>query len=477
MESIEKNKVTYILIDFIETRFGDPISSLNINSNICIVGTMLGRLILFNINTHKITILLDGSDEEIININFSTNNNRNSNDFYCCVGDLNILKYSIKPNLMDNNNPLASLTSNLKNYSEEYLHVKDCDNAIVYMTKEIFFMISIEQIKKKPMILNTTESNHIVKNIESQEIIEKGILRTTNYIVPFDFDGKYFVYLQFFTNVERMLCSYNVYSQKTWKHLLKLNFGILNYCKIIKDNKLFIVRNLNQCEFRIMDDNFSITHTFSHIGDQVVSCDIYYKIIRKVKIEKMKSLLEQKDGKINIYKLHKEDIKKSNTDNKFRNNKNLKKIDSTSETETKKNNMNNYEDNSKNIKNENLSNDLFYEKEIDDGSYKSINSNNNNEEDNEDQKKLKKEESVANIKANSLLNIFLVDIDGNINYYNENGIKTLFNINKIKDIDKASRERGLFSLNYAYIIKYSHPYLALSTDNGCYIFQLKYIKL
>ena len=474
MENIEKNLFTYILIDFIETRFGDPISSLNINSNFCIIGTMLGRLILFNINTHKKTILLDGSDEEIININFSTNNNRSSNDFYCCVGDSSILKYSIKPNLMNNNNPMASQTSNIKNYPEEFMHVKDCDNAIVYMTKEIFFMIAIEQIKKKPMILNTTESNYIVKNIESQEIIEKGILRTTNYIVPFDFDGKYFVYLQFFTNVERMLCSYNVYSQKTWKHLLKLDFGILNYCKLINDNKLFIVRNLNQCEFRIMDDNFSITHTFAHNGDQVVSIDLYYKIIRKAKKEKIKSLIEQKDGKINIYKLHKEDIKKSNTDNKFKKNRNNKKIDNTSETETKKNNKNNYEKNSENIKNENLSNDLFYEKEIDDGNNKSINSH-NNEEDNEDNNKLKKEENISNIKANSLLNIFLVDIDGNINYYNENGIKTLFNINKIKEIDKASRERGLFSLNYSYIIKYSHPYLAISTDNGCYIFQLKHI--
>ena len=474
MENIEKNLFTYILIDFIETRFGDPISSLNINSNFCIIGTMLGRLILFNINTHKITILLDGSDEEIININFSTNNNRSSNDFYCCVGDSSILKYSIKPNLMNNNNPMASQTSNIKNYPEEFMHVKDCDNAIVYMTKEIFFMIAIEQIKKKPMILNTTESNYIVKNIESQEIIEKGILRTTNYIVPFDFDGKYFVYLQFFTNVERMLCSYNVYSQKTWKHLLKLDFGILNYCKLINDNKLFIVRNLNQCEFRIMDDNFSITHTFAHNGDQVVSIDLYYKIIRKAKKEKIKSLIEQKDGKINIYKLHKEDMKKSNTDNKYRKNKNIKKFDNTSETETKKNNMNNYEGNSENLKKENLSNDLFYEKEIDESSNKSINSH-NNEEDNEDNNKLKKEENIPNIKANSLLNIFLVDIDGNINYYNENGIKTLFNINKIKEIDKASRERGLFSLNYSYIIKYSHPYLAISTDNGCYIFQLKNI--
>jgi len=454
MESIEQNKITYIYIEHIETRFGDPISSININSPFCIIGTMLGRLLLFNINTHKLTILLDGSDEEILNINFSTNNNGASSDFYCCIGDSSILKYTIRPNLLDNNNPIVTLASTIKNYSEEFLHVKDCDNAIVYLTKEIFFMVAIEQIKKKPMILNTTESNYLVKNVESQEIIENGTLRTTNYIVPFDFDGKYFVLLQFFTNVERMLFSFNVFTQKTWKHLLNKNFGVLNYCKLIKNNKLFIVRNLNQCEFRVMDDNFSITHTFINKGDQVVACDLFYNIIREVK--KARPLMVRKEGKINIYKFHKEDVKKSNTVNN-------KKYEEISDTATKKNNnANNSQENFKNIQ----SNDLCYENDSnieENGSSSKINDENNNLV------------NTGNIKANSLLNIFLLDIDGNVNYYNENELKTIFNINKVKEIDKVIRERGLFSLNYQYIIKYSRPYLAISTDNGCYLFKLKYI--
>ena len=454
MESLGKNKVSYVFIEHIETRFGDPITSININSNFCVIGTMLGRLILFNINTHKITTLLDGSDEEIININFSSGNNGIINDFYCCIGDSSISKYSIRPNLLDNNNPIVTLSSSIKNYTEEYLHVKDCDNAIVYMTKEILFMVSIEQIKKKPMVLNTTESNYIVKNVESQEIIEEGVIRTTNYIVPFDFDGKYFILLQFFTNVERMLCSFNVFTQKTWKHLLKKNFGILNYCKLIKDNKLFIVRNLNQCEFRLMDNNFSVTHSFSHIGDQVIACDLFYKIIRKAK--KARPLMIKKDGKIDIFKFHKVDIKKTNSDNN-------KKNAEISDTETKKNNIaNNSEENFKN----NQFNELNFEN--DSNSLKNIN---DYYDENNDKNKLKS----GNIMANSLINIFLLDIDGNVNFFNENGIKTLFNINKVKEIDKITRERGLFSLNYSYIIKYNNPYLAISTDDGCYIFQLKHI--
>ena len=454
MESFGKNKMTYIFIEHIETRFGDPITSININSNFCIIGTMLGRLILFNINTHKITTLLDGSDEEILNINFSSNNNRMSNDFYCCIGDSSILKYSIKPNLLDSNNPITSLTSTIKNYEEEFLHVKDCDNAVVFMTKEIFFLAAIEQIKKKPMILNTTNSKYLIKNVESQEIIEEGVLTTTNYIVPFDFDGKYFVLLQFLSNAERMICSFNVFTQKIWKHLLMKNFGVINYCKLIKDNKLFIVRNLSQCEFRNMDDNFSVTHSFVNKGDQVIAIDLFYKIIRKMK--KSRPLMVKTEGRIDIYKYHKDDIKKSTSDNK--------KNDENSETETKKNNnINNSEENFK--KNQ----ILYYEND-------NSGSKNNIKEEYEENNDNNKFINTGNVMANSLLNIFLLDIDGNVNYYNEVGIKTIFNLNKVNEIDKVVREKGLFSLNYSYIIKYSHPYLAVSTDNGCYIFQLKHIQ-
>lgn len=469
MEKLQKNKSSYIFIEYIETRFGDPISSMNINSNYCIIGTMLGRLILFNINTHKVTILLDGSDEEILHINFVTNNSKMPNDFYFCIGDSSILKYTIRPNLLDNNNPIVSPSNIIKNYTEDYLHVKYCDNAIVYMTKDIFFMIAIEQIKKKPMILNTTESNFVVKNVESSQTIEKGVYTTTNYIVPFDFDGKYFIFLQFFTNVERMICSFNVYTQKTWMHSLLKSFGVLNYCKLIKDNKLFIVRNLIQCEFRLMDDNFSLTHSFVHRGDQVIACDLFYKIIKKVKKTKQtKPLMTKKDGKINIYKYHKDDTKKSYSDNNHK-----KKIEDNSETVTKKNNnMNNISD--EKIQNIDKSNELCYENENENDEKKGNGSciNENDEEYYNENNNF----NNINVKANSLLNIFLLDIDGNVNFYNnENGIKTLFNINKIKEIDNATRERGLFSLNYSYIIKFYHPYLAISTDNGCYIFQLKHI--
>ena len=373
MENLGKNKAIYILVEHIETRFGDPITSININSNFCIIGTMLGRLILFNINTHKVTTLLDGSDEEILNINFSSSNNGLINDFYCCIGDSSISKYSIKPNLLDTNNPIVTLTSSIKNYTEEYLHVKDCDNAIVYMTKGIFFMVSIEQIKKKPMVLNTTESKYLVKNVESQEIIEEGIIRTTNYIVPFDFDGKYFVLLQFFTNVERMICSLNVFTKKTWKHSLLKNFGVLNYCKIIKDNKLFIVRNLTQCEFRLMDDNFSVTHSFLHTGDQVIAIDLFYKIIKKVK--KAKPLMIRKDEKIDIYKYHKETTKKNFIDNIH--NKKSEEIS----TITKKNNNNNMINSSdENIKNMDKSNELCFENDEKNGNGSC--SNENDEESN-----------------------------------------------------------------------------------------------
>ena len=413
MKLNEEKKVNYILIGYIETRFGDPISSININSNFCIIGTMMGKLILYNINKRQSMMLIENSEEEILNINFSSNNNNYSNDFYCCIGDKSILKYSIKPYLLNNNYPIVTLTSTINNYTDESSHVKDCDNAIVYCCKEIYFMVAIEQLKKKPMILNTTDSNYIVKNIENMETIEKGMIKTTNYIVPFDFNGKYFILLQFFTVTERMLCSFNVFTMKAWKHLLRQEFGLLNYCKFINDNKLFIVRKFNICEIRIMDDNFTLTETFNHLGDRVIGLDFFYKITKSIKNVKNSKIME----------LNKK-----------------KDRDEISETETKKffnnNNLNSEENSISNYKN-----NIF-----------------NNSE---------------NIKANTNINIILLDIDGNVNYYNnKKEMICLFNINKVPEIDKSVREKGLFSLNYPYMIKFYHPYLAISTDNGCYIFQL-----
>ena len=59
MKSNEAKKVNYLLIGHIETRFGDPISSININSNFCIVGTMMGKLLLYNINKRQLMVLIE----------------------------------------------------------------------------------------------------------------------------------------------------------------------------------------------------------------------------------------------------------------------------------------------------------------------------------------------------------------------------------------------------------------------------------
>jgi hypothetical protein len=413
IKSNEAKKVNYLLIGHIETRFGDPITSISLNSRYCIIGTMFGKLILYTIKIKEATIILEHSEEEILNINFSSNNNSNSHDFYCCVGDKSILKYSIRQNLLNKNNQTVTLIATINNYSDECLHVKVCDNALVFCTKEIYFMVAIEQLKKKPMVLNTTDSSYIIKNVETMEIIEKGFIKTTNYIVPFDFDGKYFILLQFFTVTERMLCSFNVITLKTWKHLLREDFGVLNYCKFINDNKVFIVRKFNLCEIRIMDDNFTITHSFQNIGDKVIGLDFFYKITKSV------------NKSTNVLDLNKKKDK-----------------DDISETETKKLYYNN------NLSGEDNLNSSFGDK--------------NNILYNSE-----------NIRANTDINFILLDVDGNVNFYNvDKGIKNLFNVNKVNEIDKSIREKGLFSLNYPYMIKYYHPFLAISTDDGCYIFQL-----
>ena len=59
MKSNEAKKVNYLLIGHIETRFGDPITSISLNSRYCIIGTMFGKLILYTIKIKEATIILE----------------------------------------------------------------------------------------------------------------------------------------------------------------------------------------------------------------------------------------------------------------------------------------------------------------------------------------------------------------------------------------------------------------------------------
>lgn len=72
-------------------------------------------------------------------------------------------------------------------------------------------------------------------------------------------------------------------------------------------------------------------------------------------------------------------------------------------------------------------------------------------------------------EENSICSIITLDIDGNINLYENGNEITLFNLFNIKGIPKEHKDKLFFSMGYAYYIKSNLRYFCISSDFGCYI--------
>ena len=103
-----------------------------------------------------------------------------------------------------------------------------------------------------------------------------------NYSVPFDFDGNKFVWVEFLNEKERCLCVYYFEREKKYEKRLDKNFGHISHCRILPNEKLFIVRKMNICETLRIDDNFPVEKSFKNPGDEIIAIDVHFNNPRGV---------------------------------------------------------------------------------------------------------------------------------------------------------------------------------------------------
>ena len=65
--------------------------------------------------------------------------------------------------------------------------------------------------------------------------------------------------------------------------------------------------------------------------------------------------------------------------------------------------------------------------------------------------------------------IYLLDINGNVNFWDGNNIKTLFNLYDKKNINKVEKNKKFFSMGYSYYIKCNNNFICITSDHGCYV--------
>ena len=390
-----KNK-TYSLYTLIETRFADPISSIGISEKYIIIGTMMGKIYSFSI-LNKITSLINElSAENITGIIFDNK----ETSFYVSVGDEEILKFETES---------SNLISRSKNYNNDTLHYQYCENVYSLMSKYNLLLFSFAPEKEGSIEINNFDSKCQIINFEDDTKINFTI-QITNYCVPLDYNGQFLLYIEFLSDKDRNLCIKNLLenSETVFKKKLDNKFGHISHCKFISDNKIFLVRELNKCEIRELNKDFTLIKNFKNIGSEVIAVDIFYK---------NKNINNIKDDKTNYYK------------------NNILKIKNITNTTGK-------------VLNKNSENDIIKETSFNND----IVLSNSNSDDK---------------KFNGI--IALLDIDGNVNFYENNIISKKFNLYDIKEINIDQKKKMFFSMGYAYYIKCNNDLICISTDHGCYI--------
>ena len=488
-----EKKNEYIIYILIEINFGDPISSMLLTQDHLIIGTMFGQIIMFTLSTKNISILSEYNQENISNISY----NSDDNIINISIGDEKILRYK-----EDKQNPTHyHLFQKVLNYSNEIDHIKYCENAFIYLSSNYLFRIQLSQPEEKCLNILEIESEYEIMNINNNDAFHLGRLPMTNYIVPFCFDGEYFAWVEFTGADKRNVCMANVingFVQKNnttnndniYKKCIDENFGHISHLKILDKTKVFLVRSLNKCEIRQLNNDFTLLESFEHNGDEVYAIDIYFhnECLRYKDNEKESSninfLLENKNN-INISNKNIDNISQLNDEKSHDNNNIFINGKMNDETFSKNENELNKEDKplkksrtdfisqkiKQNIKqNNNDKNNKFIENLINISDIsehkKSII---NNFENNENKKNINFKNYQCDSDIDLSYSIISLDIDGNVNLYQYGKENTLFNLYDFKDIPQKMKNDRFFSMGYEYYIKSNLNYFCISKDQGCFV--------
>ena len=96
----------------------------------------------------------------------------------------------------------------------------------------------------------------------------------SNYSVPFDFDDKKYLWLDYLEESMRQISIFHFESRKTFTHKLVKEFGHISHMKLLPKNRLLLVRKHFLCEIREMDENFRLIHSFYNIDNcEIIAVD------------------------------------------------------------------------------------------------------------------------------------------------------------------------------------------------------------
>jgi len=289
------NNGNYILLKLIPNHFADPISALCLTNDYIMIGTMMGSITLYDIKNQLAISLTELNTENIADISF----NQEEKAFLVAIGDEEIKIF--RTFNITSEQPLS-----INIYDSEMKHNQNCENSYVFLSPYYLFRIQLGQIDEGSFIVYNSNQEYELKQINLIENNKSfiGKIQMSNYSVPFDFNGKFFLWVEFLSNEERNICIADVIKmlinpeEKPKRYNLDKNvFKHISFAKIINDKNIFFVHSKNICEIRMIDDKFTLVEKFVHNGEEVYAVDLFYE-----KENDLCIITLDLKGNVNLYK-------------------------------------------------------------------------------------------------------------------------------------------------------------------------------
>ena len=353
-----------------------------------------------------------------------------------------------------------------QNYRSKSFHFINCENTLCFLTPTNYLLVNmnigdINTSKLRPEEINYKNKN--IKDFQKMETIE-GKIDSHNFTIIFDFDGSKLLFIEYIKENERKIVIFDtIIEDFVFEHQIgdiNSDFGHVSFMRLLPENKIFLVRKNKICEiYQINDDDFILVENWEHIGDEVLTVQIYFEGSKMSKelIEKDFNLKwDNESNNISYNFIEKEDKKiiglKLNNINAY-NNSSLREFKKRNKQEIPNGNWD--------------FNDIDI---VHDYTNKKYN------EDNFDVNIYNKTSNKIglNKKEKNIFSIVTLDYNGNFNFYQNKKNTVLFNLYNIEGIEQKYKDEEFFYLRFPYYIAMNSKYICISTDQG--IFAIKKFK-
>ena len=321
--NIMNNQEEYVddltLVETFMLRYSDPINSISLNDDYLLFGSMIGKVVLYNISTKKTQIIYEMTNESVMGCSLDAKIS-NKKVFYVSIGDESVVSLQETEN---ENNELELQTNVIKNYDTQEHHLNNCSMAYTMLWKNKALILFLYHAKEHDEDINQYATpyyliTYSIKKIQS-ELLEEGKINISNYAVPFDFRCDCFLFLEYIQKERRNLRIYYFKGKESYEKILMSldkSFGHISFAKILNKNLILIVRNTNLIEIYDIENLIRIVGEFNH-QYEINAIDFYEVNNENNKIEK-ESLINTKVKDDQIYYIIFIDVNENIIELKFR---------------------------------------------------------------------------------------------------------------------------------------------------------------